>query len=373
MFIDREDVSIRMGDDHMVAKRDYYEGLGVQKNADDSTIKKAYRTLAKKYHPDTNAGDEQAAERFKEVTEAYNVLSDPEKRKMYDRFGHAAFDGMGGGASGGNPFSGGSYGGYGAGQNGPFRGTYREGSDGSRTYYYSSSDPGMDDVFGDIFGDMFGDTFREKGSYGGFGNRGNSRQGSGFGSRGGYQRDGGDLNAEISVSFDEAVYGCDKVIRLQSQDSSGKIRSLQVHVPAGIDSGQSIRLRGQGMPGSDGGAAGDLLLKVNVGQRAGFEREGMDVYTTVRVPFSTAVLGGEVRVQTLYGDVLCKVAEGTQSGSRIRLRNKGIVSMKNPQEYGDQYVTVEVEVPKNLSPDAKQKLKEFEQACGRKQRGRGAA
>ena len=311
----------------MASKRDYYEILGVSRDADENAIKKAYRKLAKKYHPDTNAGSAQAEEKFKEATEAYTVLSDPEKRKMYDRFGHAAFDGSSPGA--------GNAGAYGSGGNGSYGYT---GSDGSyHEYHFEGAD--IDDILKNIFG-------------GGFG-------GSGFG-RNDFVRDGSDLHAEISVSFDEAVFGCDKVISLSGMDGAAAAgKSLKVHIPAGIDTGKSIRLRGKGMPGS-GGKPGDLLLKVNVGSKPGFERKDMDVYTTARIPFTTAVFGGEAAVQTLYGNVICKINPGTQSGTKIRLKGKGVVSMKNPEVRGDQYVTVQIEVPKHLSENAKRKLKEFE-------------
>ena len=175
----------------------------------------------------------------------------------------------------------------------------------------------------------------------------------------------------MNVSFDDAVFGCEKLIHLTSQDGTGKRTSLQVHVPAGIDDGQSIRLKGKGMPGVGGGEAGDLFLKVHVGARPGFERKGMDVYTSAEIPFTTAVLGGEAVVQTLTGRVVCKINPGTQSGTKIRLKGKGIVSMKDAGRYGDQYVTVQIDVPKNLSNEAKRKLKEFEAAC--KNGSRGAA
>lgn len=211
----------------------------------------------------------------------------------------------------------------------------------------------MDDIFGDIFGDIFhrGAGGKSRTSYGGF------------------QQKGSDVRAEVTVGFDEAAFGCDKVIRLQDPSGlSGSIQSLQVHIPAGIDTGKSIRLKGKGMPGANGGAAGDLLLKVTVAGKPGYERKGMDVYTAVRIPFATAALGGEAVVQTLYGNVLCKIREGTQSGSKIRLRGKGIVSMSDPSVHGDQYVTVEVDVPQRLSPEARQKLREFEAVCAGKAR-----
>lgn len=315
----------------MSEKRDYYEVLGVSRNADEAQIKKAYRKLAKKYHPDTNAGDADAEQKFKEATEAYTVLSDKEKRKMYDQFGHAAFDQTAGAGSG----SGGPGGGFWRTYGGP-QGGYQE--------YHFEGDS-MDDIFGDIFGDIF-----HHGT-GGF---------SGFKSSD-FRQKGSDVRAEVTVGFDEAAFGCDKVIRLQDPSgANGGVQSLQVHIPAGIDTGKSIRLKGKGMPGINGGEAGDLLLRVTVAGKPGYERKGMDVYTTVRVPFTTAVLGGEAVVRTLYGNVLCKIKEGTQSGSKIRLRGKGIVSMKDPSVHGDQYVTVEIDVPQHLSPAAKQKLRELE-------------
>ena len=343
----------------MSEKRDYYEVLGVSRNADDAQIKKAYRKLAKKYHPDTNAGDANAEQKFKEVTEAYTVLSDKEKRKMYDQFGHAAFDQTAGAGAG----------------TGGFWRTYGGPQGGYQEYHFEGGN--MDDIFGDIFGDIFNQGTGRK-SYGGAAGRGSSGGRSqnstygyqdnfgGFGGFGGFnsgdfRQKGNDVRAEVTVGFDEAAFGCEKVIRLQDPSNpSGGVQSLQVHIPAGIDTGKSIRLKGKGMPGVNGGEAGDLLLKVTVAGKPGYERKGMDVYTTVRVPFTTAVLGGEAVVQTLYGNVICKIREGTQSGSKIRLRGKGIVSIKDPSVHGDQYVTVEVDVPQNLSPAAKQKLREFE-------------
>ena len=352
----------------MAGKRDYYEILGVNKNADDSDIKKAYRRLAKKYHPDTNAGNAQAEEKFKEVTEAYEILSDPEKRKLYDRFGHAAFDQSAGGAYG--------YGGSeteGFGRNG---GAYRyTGPNGSyHEYHFEGGD--MDDILKNFFGGSFGGSGFGSGSrksgfgrtgFGGEGFGGTGFGGSGF-DRDRFRKDGSDLQADISVTFDEAVFGCDKVINLSSADGSGSGRSLQVHIPAGIDNGKTIRLREKGMPGTGGGRAGDLLLKVSVGTKPGFERKGMDVYTTVDIPFTDAVFGGEATVETLYGKVVCKIKEGTQSGTKIRLRGKGIVSMSDPNTRGDQYVTVQIQVPRNLNEEAKRKLREFERACGGKTR-----
>lgn len=335
----------------MAAKRDYYDVLGISRSADKGTIKRAYRKLAKKYHPDTNAGNAQAEEKFKEATEAYNVLSDPEKKKLYDQFGHAAFEGSAGG--------GGAYG-YGS---GPGGGTYSySGPNGSfHEYHFEGGD--MDDILKNIFGGGFsegtGSSFH---GFGGFG--------KGFSGGGNFRQDGSDVTAEIDVTFDEAAFGGDKVIRLSdAQGSNVAGKSLKVHIPAGISDGKSIRLRGKGMPGVSGGKAGDLLLKVRVGKRPGFERKDMDVYSKVTIPFTTAVLGGEAVVQTLTGRVVCKINPGTQSGTKIRLKGKGIVSMKDTGRYGDQYVTVQIDVPKNLSNEAKRKLKEFEAACRNGSRG----
>ena len=322
----------------MADKRDYYEVLGVPKDADDAAIKKAYRQLAKKYHPDMNPGDKEAEIKFKEASEAYAVLSDAEKRRQYDQFGHAAFEGGAGGAGAGG-------------------------------FDFDFGD--MGDIFGDIFGNMFH----------GQKNSGYSRQSSGFGRQGFHsgfggsgfgghtQEKGSDLRSEVSISFEDAAFGCDKMIRLSDPSGSGS-QTLQVHVPAGIENGKSIRLKGKGNPGFNGGEAGDLLLKVNIQPKPGYERNGMDVYTTTEIPFTTAVFGGEAKVSTLYGDVICRIPEGAQTGRKIRLKGKGIVSMKNPSVHGDQYVTIRIQVPQNLSPEAKEKLREFQQVCRNDERKR---
>ena len=338
----------------MSTKRDYYEVLGLSRNASDQEIKKAYRKLAKKYHPDSNAGNARAEEIFKEITEAYGVLSDPEKKKLYDQFGHAAFEGGGAYQDTGNPFTG--------------QGHWQTSGDGSggswQSFHFNGNDADMDDLLKNLFG----------GHFSGFG--GDSFHGfsDSFGSdtRGYGQARGSDLHSDVDVSFDEAAFGCEKRIRFSSAD--GRTQTLQIHIPAGIEDGKTIRLAGKGMPGTHGGPDGDLLLQVHVGTRSGYTREGMDVYTTIRIPFTTAVFGGEVIVPTLYGDVSCRIREGTQSGSKIRLKDKGIVSMTNPRQRGSQIVTVEIDVPKYLSPEARKKLLEYEAAAGIHSRnGRGAA
>ena len=274
----------------MDKKRDYYEVLGVDRNADANAIKKAYRKLAKKYHPDTNAGNPQAEEKFKEVTEAYNVLSDEKKRKLYDQFGHGAFDG---GASEGGPGGSGTY-------------SYSYGGPGSRyREYHFQGDPGdMDDIFKDIFGDMFhgqrGSSGFSGSGFDGFsgfrGDFGGSRRGSYGRGFGGYSsQKGADMTASVIISLEEAVFGCRKVLNLKDPDT-GSVQSLEVRIPAGIETGKSIRLRG-----------------------------------------------------------------------------KGIVSMKDPSIKGDQYVRIEIQVPQHVSREAKEKLKEFDRACGRRSSGRGSA
>ena len=340
-------------------KRDYYEVLGVSKEADSSAIKKAYRKLAKKYHPDTNAGNAEAEKRFKEISEEYAVLGDEEKKKLYDEFGHIAFEpGFNADAARAQKQYGYENFGSDNSQNG-----YRE-------YHFNGS--GGDDIFGDLFGNMFrrgakGGNFHSEGFHNdsGFYQQFHQRENDGFYGKHGfhetYSGKGENLEAEISLTFDEAVFGCDKMITLQE---AGGNRTLKVHIPAGIDTGQSVRLRGKGHPGIGGGEPGDLLLKAKVGRKPGYERKGVDVYTTVSIPYTTAALGGETRVSTLYGDVSCKIKEGTQSGSKIRLRGKGIVSMKNPNVHGDQYVTVQIQVPRHLNQQARRKLMEYKQACG---------
>ena len=356
-------------------KRDYYEVLGVAKDADAAAIKRAYRKLAKKYHPDSNPGDKTAEQMFKDVNEAYDVLSDPKKKKLYDQFGHAAFDetaGYGQGAQGAGGFGG--FGGFGNG--GAYRsGSFRSGDGTYHEFHFEGGDG--DDIFGDIFGNMFGgkgSAGGRSGFGGGSGFRGASggasgfHGGSGFGGFGGgsgFSNRGNDLNAEVQITFDEAVFGCEKTITIQNPNQPGsRPQTHQVKIPAGIETGKSIRLAGKGMPGS-GGAAGDLFLKITVSEKTGWTRKGMDVYTDVEVPFTTAVFGGEALVHTLYGDVVCKIKAGTRSGTKIRLRGKGIVSLKDSNVHGDQYAVVRIEVPSDLSAEAKQKLKEFEEICKR--------
>ena len=366
----------------MAEKRDYYEVLGLGKNATDAEIKSAYRKLAKKYHPDLNPGDKTAEEKFKEVNEAHDILSDPEKRTRYDQFGFAGVDpnygaGQGGGAG---------FGGFGAG--------------------------GVD--LGDIFGDIFGGGF---GGFGGFG--GSSRANPNA------PRKGHDIQASVILTFEEAAHGCSKKITLNRQQTcpdcngsgceagsspetctqcggrgyvvtqqrtpfgvmqsqqpcphcggrgtiiknpcktcrgTGKTsarKTLEVKIPAGIDDDQNIALRGQGDAGSNDGPAGDVIVHVTVKRDAVFERDGYDVYVRVPITYSQAVLGAEIEVPTVDGKVAQRIPEGTQSGTKFRLRGQGIQYL-NGRGRGDQYVIVEVEIPKKLNRTQREALKAFE-------------
>ena len=327
----------------MVKKRDYYEVLGVSRDADENTIKKAYRKLAKKYHPDTGGNSSGEEEKFKEVTEAYAVLSDKEKRKLYDQFGHGAFDQEAGA-------------GQGRGNDGFWSG-FQSSGDGQRAYreyHFQGSAQDMDDIFGNIFGDMF--------------QNGGKTYGSSFGGDGFWQkrpdRRGSDLNAEVTIEFDEAALGGKKRISFQNS-KTGRTESLEIRIPAGIEEGKVIRLRGKGEPGTGSEAAGDLLLKVHIKEKPGFERE-RGWMCIQRSPFLLPLpaTSEKVRIRTLDGSVVeCMIREGTQSGTKIRLRGKGIVSMTNPSLRGDQYAVVEIQVPRGLNAAAKEKLREFQKAC----------
>ena len=219
----------------------------------------------------------------------------------------------------------------------------------------------MEDLFGNLFGGMFNGKGR--------GRAGSSGAGSRFSGRQKGPVRGADLNSDIEVSFDEAVTGSEKVIRFMDSEGTGKLQSLKVRIPAGIEDGKTIRLKGKGTYGP--GGSGDLLLKVHVGERPGFTRQGKDIYTTAWVPFTTAVLGGEAFVPTVGGMVRCRIPAGTQSGRKIRLKGKGAPDMNHPNVTGDEYVTIQIDVPADLSPQALQKLKEFDELC-RSGRGQNA-
>ena len=359
----------------MADKRDYYEVLGVSKTASDDEIKKAFRTLAKKYHPDMHPGDKECEEKFKEAQEAYAVLSDAEKRKQYDQFGHAAFDGTGGGAGG---------------------------------FDFSGMD--MGDIFGDIFGDFFG---------------GGSRRRTNDG-----PMKGSNLRTSVRITFEEAIFGCEKEIEMVLKDEchschgtgakpgttpetcpkcggkgkvvftqqsffgtvqnvqtcpdcggSGKIikdkcpdcrgtgyiaskKKIQGSIPAGIDNGQSVRIREKGEPGINGGPRGDLLVEVVVSRHPTLQRQDMNIYSTAQISFAQAALGGEIRIHTVDGDVLYEVKPGTQTNTRIRLKGKGVPSLRNKSVRGDHYVDLVVQTPTGLSADAKEALRQFDALTG---------
>ena len=359
----------------MADKRDYYEVLGVSKTASDDEIKKAFRTLAKKYHPDMHPGDKECEEKFKEAQEAYAVLSDAEKRKQYDQFGHAAFDGTGGGAGG---------------------------------FDFSGMD--MGDIFGDIFGDFFG---------------GGSRRRTNDG-----PMKGSNLRTSVRITFEEASFGCEKESEMVLKDEchschgtgakpgttpetcpkcggkgkvvftqqsffgtvqnvqtcpdcggSGKIikdkcpdcrgtgyiaskKKIQVSIPAGIDNGQSVRIREKGEPGINGGPRGDLLVEVVVSRHPTLQRQDMNIYSTAQISFAQAALGGEIRIHTVDGDVLYEVKPGTQTNTRIRLKGKGVPSLRNKSVRGDHYVDLVVQTPTGLSADAKEALRQFDALTG---------
>ena len=362
------------------AKRDYYEVLGVSRDADDATLKKAYRQLAKKYHPDMNPGDAEAERKFKEASEAYAVLSDPDKRRQYDQVGHAAFEGGGAGGAGG-------FGGF----------------------DFSGAD--FSDIFGDIFGDFFG------------GGRRSGRTSNG-------PMKGMNIRKGVRITFEEAVFGCEKEIEIVLKDpcekcqgtgakpgtspetcprcggrgqvvytsqsffgtvqnvqtcpdchGSGKIirekcpdcagtgyisskKTIQVSIPAGIDNGQSVRIRDKGEPGTNGGPRGDLLVEVTVSRHPIFQRQDMNIFSTAPISFAQAALGGDVRIKTVDGEVIYTVKPGTKTDTKVRLKGKGVPSVRNPKVRGDQYVTLVIQTPEKLSPEAKEALKRFDALSG---------
>ncbi|MCQ2406214.1 MAG: molecular chaperone DnaJ [Oscillospiraceae bacterium] len=361
----------------MADKRDCYEVLGISKGASEDEIKKAYRKLAKQYHPDLHPGDKEAEEKFKELGEAYEILSDPDKKAKYDQYGHAAFDPSAG-------FGGAGAGGF-----------------------------GFDDL-GDILGNIFG------GGFGGFGGGGTRRNGP---------QKGESVRISLTLTFEEAVFGCQKEIAvpriencdecggsgaapgtsaetcpnchgsgtvvtqqrtmfgvMQSQtacphcrgtgkivktpcsrcDGKGKIKrtkKFNVTIPAGIDDGQTIPLRGQGHVGVNGGPNGDVLVTVRVKSHALFERDGQNVYMELPISFVQAALGAELEVPTLDGKVKYELPEGTQSGDMFRLKGKGIPYL-NSSSRGDQFVTVYIVTPKNLTKEQKELLRKYGEATG---------
>ena len=378
-------------------EKDLYAVLGVARTADAAQIKKAYRKLAKKYHPDSNKGNAGAEQKFKDISEANAILGDPEKRKIYDEFGYAAFEsgmdpaeyakrmreakaaGFGGAGGFGDSFHGfggaGGFSGFGGDRNGR-SGFFRSG-DGGYTSFHFEGGGDYSDLFENLFGGGAAGSARAgaggRGSAGDGPGAGSFRYtragggGSGQGSAYGYYGSGGnvppeelDATTSVHISFEEAVMGCDRTIRLMKDDGSGT-QTLRVHIPAGIDDGKSVRLRGKGHTSADGKRRGDLLLKVTVDPSKVFTRKGQDIFTTVYVPFTTAVLGGETTVRLPNGKtIICKVPRGTDAGKKIRIRGKGIQPEKSSAPAGDLFVTVQIRVPANLTEAEIKKLQEFE-------------
>ena len=358
-------------------KRDYYEVLGVEKGASAEEIKKAYRKAAMKYHPDRNPGDKEAEEKFKEVGEAYEVLSDDGKRSRYDQFGFAGVDPNYGAGQGG-------YGGYGGG---------------------FSGFGDMGDIFGDIFGDVFGGT----------GRRSNTNA----------PRRGENVMSQLELTFEEAAFGCEKDVNIQRIEScaacngtgshdgavetcstcrgtgsvrttqnfmgmtmqstaacpkcngkgkiiknpcntckgKGKVRRnklIKVKVPAGVDEGQSVRVRGEGCVGANGGPAGDVLVEIYIKRHAIFSRRGMDVLCEVPISFAQAALGAQIQVPTLEGTVTYDLPEGTQTGTSFTLVGKGIPEVNNNRRRGNQRFTVVVETPTRLTKEQKELLRQLD-------------
>jgi len=365
----------------MADKRDYYEVLGVDKNADDAAIKKAYRSLAKQYHPDAHPDDAEAEAKFKEASEAYAVLSDKDKRAKYDQFGHAAFEGGAGGAGG---------------------------------FDFNSFD------FGDIFGDLFGGGF---GGFGGFGGRGRGRSANA-------PMQGANVGGQVRISFDDVITGVKKTVQINYKEEcekchgtgakegttpascgkcngtgqvittqqtmfgmmrsqgicpdcggKGKIikdkcshchgtgyntirKTIDVEIPAGIENGQSIRVRGQGEPGENGGPRGDLIVGVVVQSSPLFHREGFDVFSVREISVAQAALGDTIRIKTVDGEVEYDLKPGTQPETRIRLRGKGIPYLRDKNQRGDHYVTFVVKIPEKLNSSQKSAMKAFDEAMG---------
>ena len=351
-------------------KKDFYEILGLTKGADEQAIKKAYRKLAKKYHPDTNEGDKDAAQKFREVSEAYEILSDPEKKKLYDLYGMAAFDegAMYENARRKQDANGGRWQQW---SGGP-------GTNGRRWHWasgnFSDENAPHDDFMHDSF--MYGN-FENAGERSGwfhdiFQGMRFGRQGKGAAYEGFSSRSSKDLHADLTVSFREAALGCEKTFSI---DTPGPTK-ISVHIPAGIEEGKTLRLKGKGLTDGQDGRPGDLLLQIHIEADPVYERQGKDVYTSAQIPFTTAVLGGKVKMHTLHGTVECHIPAGTQSGSKIRLKNKGIVSMKNKNEYGDEYITIQIQVPKTPSAeelDLIRELADLQQASHKRNSRRAAS
>ena len=326
--------------------KDYYSILGVAKTATDKEIKQAFRKLARKYHPDVNPGDKGAEAKFKEVNEANEVLSDPDKRKKYDELGAnwRAYENVPPGANpyaGGSPFGGGPFGGWASGGGSGFRTMSQE----EMADMFAGG--GNDSPFSDFFKTFFGGMEPE--DMGGS-TRGRSRA---------RNRKGQDVEHPFELDLEDAIRG--SVHKLQLRHD-GHARTVEVRIPAGVTDGSRVRVSGEGGRGAGGGASGDLYLRVQLKPHPVFDVKGRDVYTRTRVPIPTAVLGGEVDVVTPDAKTLrLKLPAGTQSGQKFRLRGHGLPNVGKPDERGDLYANVEVEIPRTLSDEEKKHFEALRQ------------
>lgn len=366
----------------MADKRDYYEVLGLSKGADDSAIKKAYRGLAKKYHPDMNPGDKEAEQKFKEVNEAYSVLSDPDKKSKYDQFGHAAFD-QSAGFGGGSGFSGfGDFGDIGdifsSFFGGGFGGDSGFGGGRRRNAPQRGEDIGVrvtltfeEAAFG-TKKDVSYNRIQKCSDCGGSGaSKGTQAETcsacGGSGQKRVYQRMGG-MQFQTTVTCD-SCRGTGKIIKSPCSNCRGtgyvKItKKLSVNIPAGINDGERIALRGEGSDGRNGGPAGDLIIVVSVKPHKIFKREGYNIYCDVPVTVAEATLGAQIEIPTLEGSQKYDIPEGTQPGTQFVLRSKGIPYVNSPNKRGDLVFTAVVEIPKGLSEKQKDNMRVFADSCG---------
>jgi DnaJ-class molecular chaperone len=319
--------------------KDYYQTLGVAKSASDKELKQAYRKLARKHHPDVNPGDKSAEAKFKEINEAYEVLGDPEKRRKYDELGanwrmyeQAQQQGQG---FGGSPFG---FGGAG----GDNTWTINMGGPGG---YRTMSQEEMQDLFGNE--DPFSDFFRT--FFGGGGPRETGRARTG--SRAPRTQKGQDIEHDVELTLEEAYHGATRRVSIKE---GGHARSVDVRIPVGVKDGSRVRAAGEGAAGANGGSAGDLYLRVQLKPHPVFERNGNDLQTKVGVPVTTAVLGGEAQVPTVTGSVRLKIPEGTQNGQVFRLKGHGMPQVGKPDDRGDLYASVEVQLPRALSKEQRQ-------------------
>jgi DnaJ-class molecular chaperone len=312
--------------------KDYYQTLGVSKTASDKELKQAYRKLARKHHPDVNPGDKSAESRFKEINEAYEVLGDPEKRRKYDELGanwrqYEQAQQHGQGFPGGSPFGGPGAGGGAWNINTGGPGGYRTMSEEEMHELFGNEDP-----FSDFFRTFFGG--------------GGAREGRARAGRAPRTQKGRDIEHEVELTLEEAYHGATRRISIKQ---GGHARSVDVRIPAGVKDGSRVRAAGEGESGGNGGAAGDLFLRVRLKPHAVFERKGNDLQTKVAVPVTTAVLGGEAQVPTITGSVRLKIPETTQSGQIFRLKGHGMPAVGKPEERGDLYATVDVQLPRSLA------------------------